>query len=48
MASESTMETTGMNRTLDAARAGQKEKQLLRKRLFVGDSFSLLTAHANG
>jgi hypothetical protein len=43
MASESTTEMTGTNRALDAARASQKEKQLLIKRLFDGDAFSLLT-----
>jgi hypothetical protein len=48
MASESMMETTGMNRALNAVRTGQRQKQLLIKRLFEGDAFSLLTAHANG
>jgi hypothetical protein len=33
---------------VDAVRTGQRQKQLLRKRLFEGDAFSLLTAHANG
>jgi hypothetical protein len=42
------METTGTNRALNAVRTGLKEKQLLRKRLFDGDAFSLLTPHANG
>jgi hypothetical protein len=42
------METTGTNRALNAVRTGQRQKQLLRKRLFEGDAFSLLTAHANG
>jgi hypothetical protein len=36
LASELTTETTGMNRALNAVRTGQKEKQLLRKRLFDG------------
>jgi hypothetical protein len=45
---ETTMETTGTNRALHTIRAGQKEKQLLIKRLFEGDAFLLLTAHANG
>jgi len=48
MASESTMETTGTNRALNAVRTGQRQKQLLIKRLFKGNAFSLLTAHANG
>jgi hypothetical protein len=33
---------------VDAVRTGQRQKQLLRKRLFEGDAFSLLTAHVNG
>jgi hypothetical protein len=33
---------------VDAVRTGQRQKQLLRKRLFEGDAFSPLTAHANG
>jgi hypothetical protein len=31
-----------------AVRTGQRQKRLLRKRLFEGDAFSLLTAHAMG
>jgi hypothetical protein len=37
----------GTNRALDAVRTGQRQQQLLRKRLFDGADFSLLTAHAN-
>jgi hypothetical protein len=44
-----TEETTGKNRALNAAcNAGQRQRQLLIKRLFNQTAFSRLTAHANG